>query len=117
MAIIFYHIAIRLCYYSVKQIRVSLRVIFIYPRAIHSPDGSHMSSLFRPTSSRFGTDAQAVTLIHLGLSHPTLVSIPYGPRFVTTFIQLQNCDELGFLIGGGVVTPDSRGSQSPCVSM
>ena len=63
--------------------------------AVHSPDGSHISSLFTPTSSRLGTDAQVVTLIRPGLSHPTLVCTPYGPRFFITFIELQNCDELG----------------------
>jgi hypothetical protein len=58
-------------------------------------DSNHISSLCTTTSSRICTTFQPVALIRPGFATPDLVCTPSGPLFVITFIELQNCDELG----------------------
>ena len=59
------------------------------------PSRKGMSSLFTQTDSRIGSSFQSMTLIRPGFAKPDVVSTPYGPHFVITFIEIQNCDELG----------------------
>jgi hypothetical protein len=57
-------------------------------------DQNHLSALFSRTMSRTD-EARPVSLVMPGFAYIPLVHTPEGPRWVATFVELGNFDELG----------------------
>jgi hypothetical protein len=62
--------------------------------SVQVKDDKHISTLFSRTISRY-TDAQPISLVRPGFAYIPLLHTPEGPRWVATFVELDNFDELG----------------------
>jgi hypothetical protein len=66
--------------------------------SLYGNDDTHISAIFSRTISRVDTGAQAVSLVRpgcFGSANVKLVRTSDGLRWILTFIETEDCDELG----------------------